>query len=165
MLLEHLRNAVRRERVWSDLFDEAMDKDTPRVGLHIAILVEPYLQFVLDRSKTVESRFSRKRSVPYGRVTPRDIVLLKRSSGPLVGACTVSAVWDYRLTPRTWAEIRERFGPAICPQGAFWEDRRDAVFATLMQITEARALPQLALPKRDRRGWVVLVDQPTPGLL
>jgi hypothetical protein len=156
---------VRRERVWSDLFEEVMAKDTPPVGLHIAILVEPYLQFVLNRSKTVESRFSRKRSVPFGRVTPGDVVLLKRSSGPLVGACTVSAVWDYRLTPTSWPEIRERFGPAICPQGAFWEDRREASFATLMQITEARALPQLALPKRDRRGWVVLIDQPTLGIL
>jgi hypothetical protein len=155
---------VQREQVWSDLYEEFAEERS-LVGLHIAVFVEPYLQFVLDRSKTVESRFSRKRSVPFGRVCPGDVVLLKRSSGPLVGACSVSAVWDYRLTPTSWSEIRGRFGPAICAQGTFWEDRRDASFATLMQITDARALPQLALPKRDRRGWVVLMDQKAPGLL
>jgi hypothetical protein len=164
-LLEHLRTAVRREQQWSELFEEVVAGNGPPVGLHLAILVEPYLQFVLDRSKTVESRFSRKRSAPFGKVSPGDVVLLKRSSGPLVGSCTVTAVWDYRLTPTSWSEIKQRFGPAICPQGPFWEDRREASFATLMQITEARALPQLVLPKRDRRGWVVLMDQRAPKLL
>ena len=94
-----------------------------------------------------------------------DILLLKRSSGPIVATCTVSAVWSYRLTPTTLAEIRERFGEAIQPQNGFWEDRADAAYATLMRVTEVRALPEVEIPKRDRRGWVVLRDQRVPQLL
>jgi hypothetical protein len=77
----------------------------------------------------------------------------------------VSDVWDYRLTPSTLVEIKDRFGPAICAQEGFWEDRREAAFATLMRIEGARALPDLSVPKRDRRGWVVLREQRDPELL
>ncbi len=70
-----------------------------------------------------------------------------------------------RLTPTAWMEIKQRFGQALCPQDGFWEDRQHASFATLMRIGEARALPHLNQPKRDRRGWVVLMDRRQPSLL
>jgi len=165
MLLQRLVTAAHRQPAWSELLGElVLDSQAPS-GLHLAILIEPYLQFILDHSKTVEARFSRNRCAPFGRVHPGDVLLLKRSSGPLVGVCKVSAVWDYRLTPNAWAEIKERFGHALCPQDGFWEDRQEAAFATLMRIDDARALPDLALPKRDRRGWVVLSDHRNPRLL
>ena len=164
MLLEHVRSAARRDSAWSAFFDEVMADEAP-VALHLAIFVEPYLQFVLDSSKTVESRFSRNGCAPFGRVHRGDVLLLKRASGPLVGACTVGDVWDYRLTPRAWAEIEGRFGSAICPQEGFWELKRQAAYATLMRISEPRALPAIDVPKRDRRGWVVLTDLREPRLL
>lgn len=165
MLLQHLRTASRGDRRWSELFDELFSEDRPPVALHLAILIEPYLRFVLDRTKTVESRFSRNGCAPFGKVHGGDVVLLKRSSGPIVGVCTVTDVWDYRLTPTSWSEIKQRFGQAMCLQDGFWEDRREASFATLMRIGETRTLPDLNLPKRDRRGWVVLMDQRAPSLL
>jgi hypothetical protein len=128
------------------------------VGIHLAVMLEPYLQFVLDGSKEVESRFSRNGCAPFERVAAGDVVLLKRSSGPIVGFCRISDVWDYRLTPGSLETIRDRFGPAICPQPGFWEQRRDAAFATLMRIDTVSPLPEMAIPKRDRRGWVVLRD-------
>jgi hypothetical protein len=165
MLLEYLRAAARDDPRWSELFDELFAEDRPPSALHLAILVEPYLRFVLDRSKTVESRFSRNGCAPFGRVQAGDVALLKRSSGPVVGVCTITGVWDYRLTSNAWSEIKQRFGSALCPQDGFWEDRCEASFATLMTIADARILPDLDLPKRDRRGWVVLMDQRVPSLL
>jgi len=165
MLLQHLRSAARREPKWSDALSALLDGDSAVVGVHLAILVEPYLRFVLDRTKTIESRFSRNGCPPFERVTAGDILLLKRSSGPIVGLCTVTDVWDYRLTPSTMSEIQNRFGRAICPQDGFWEDRRDAAFATLMRVDDARPLPDLVIPKRDRRGWVVLRDARVPELI
>jgi len=165
MLLSDLQSVARNDRVWSDVVDAHVRGSEDQIGIHLAIVLEPYLEFILDGSKSVESRFSRNGCAPFGRVTAGDIVLLKRSSGPVVGLCTVSDVWDYRLTASTLLEIKDRFGPAICPQHGFWEDRRDAAFATLMRIEGARPLPDLAVPKRDRRGWVVLRDHRVPELL
>ena len=36
------------------------------VQVHLAVMVEPYLSRVLDGSKTMESRFSRKKIAPWG---------------------------------------------------------------------------------------------------
>jgi hypothetical protein len=165
MLLQHLRMEARTRPGWSDLYDELFLADTAPFSIHLAILIEPYLGFVLDRTKTVESRFSRNGCVPFGRVQAGDVVLLKRASGPVVGTCAVVDAWDYRLTPTTWSEIKRRFGRAMCPQEGFWADRREASYATLMQIKNARSLPDLDIPKRDRRGWVVLRDRGLSDLL
>lgn len=165
MFLQHLQTATTRDPRWSDVLGAQFDSEEAEVGIHLAVVLEPYLQFILDHSKSVESRFSRNGCAPFGRVAAGDVVLLKRSSGPVVGLCTVSDVWDYRLKPETLLEIKDRFGPAICPQDGFWESRRDAVFATLMRIDGARSLPDLVIPKKDRRGWVVLRDQRVPELL
>ena len=165
MQLQDLQTVARHDHVWSGVVDSHVHGSDDEIGIHLAIMLEPYLEFILNGSKSVESRFSRNGCAPFGRVTAGDVVLLKRSSGPVVGLCTVSDVWDYRLTPSTLVEIKDRFGPAICAQDGFWEDRREAAFATLMRIEGATPLPDLFVPKRDRRGWVVLRDQRVPELL
>ena len=74
--------------------------------VHLAILVEPYLGLVLRGEKTVESRFAKVRCAPCGCVSREDLVLLKRSGGPVVGAFLVGSVWTYGLDPTAWREIR-----------------------------------------------------------
>lgn len=165
MFLDFLRSAARQEPKWRDVMQPLFDEDDEGVGIHIAVLVEPYLQFILDGTKTVESRFSRNGCAPFEQVASGDVVFLKRQSGPIVGACTMSDVWNYRLTPDTLADIRRRFGAAIKPQSGFWEGRVDAAFATLMRVTNVHPLPEVNIPKRDRRGWVVLRDSRVLQLL
>jgi ASC-1-like (ASCH) protein len=53
------------------------------------VFIEPYLQFILDGQKTVESRFSANRSAPYQQVGKGDVVLLKRTGGPVMGVGSV----------------------------------------------------------------------------
>jgi hypothetical protein len=143
---------------WAGRFGELARSSGVGAGrLHVAVFVEPFLRFVLEGRKTVESRFSVRRSAPFGRVRPGDVVLLKRSGGPVVGVCEISDVWFYRLDPGTWSEIRREFSEALCAQDpGFWRARERASFATLMAIGHARRLRPVAFPKRDRRGWVIV---------
>jgi hypothetical protein len=135
--------------------DEA--EDGARRGIHLAVLVEPFLEYILEGRKTVESRFSIRRVAPFDRVDSGDIVLLKRSCGPIVGLCEVSDVWFYHLDPASWLEIREDYGRALCIEDPeFWRTRQHTSFATLMRLQHTRELPPVPFPKRDRRGWVVL---------
>jgi hypothetical protein len=163
MDLDDVVAAARTEPAWGEAIEDVLGGQDR--GVHLAVLVEPYLQFVLDRTKTIESRFSRRRCPPFGRVSEGDVILLKRAGGPVIGLCTVSDVWSYQVEPGTLTEIRDRFGSAIQPQDGFWDDRREAAFATLMRVEGARTLPDIRVPKRDRRGWVVLREQRTPYLL
>ena len=125
-------------------------------GLHLAVLVEPYLSFIFEGKKTIESRFSLTRQAPFKQVKVGDIVVLKRSSGPVCGVCTVGAVWFYELDPASWSEI-EKYAQALCIDSSeFWEAKRQASFATLMLIENVQALPCFHIPKVDPRGWVVV---------
>lgn len=143
--------------IWESLLDEVISVDTSSIGIHLAIFTEPYLGYILDGRKTVESRFGVKRIAPYGQVSTGDILLLKKTGGPIVGLCKVSNVWFYNLNPDSWKKLRKEFSVALCAlDPEFWAQRELAAFATLMRINAVKSIRPVAFHKRDRRGWVVL---------
>lgn len=158
-MLDQVRERLRGDPSWSLELDAAEDRDMPG-SLHLAVFVEPYLQFILDGKKTVESRFSSNRCAPYRAVQAGDLVLLKRSGGPVEGICQVADVWSYRLDPASWDEIRSGFGRQLCiSDSEFWSEKSRASYATLMRIQRSRRLLPITVGKRDRRGWVILRTQ------
>ena len=137
----------------------AVHRPRAHVGVHLAIFVEPFLGFMLDGTKTIESRFALRRLAPYGQVSASDVVFLKAASGPVVGICQVGQVWNMTVDGLDdLASIRRRFGKAMRAESQdFWDSRRSAAFATLMKVSEVRTLRRpMSCPKKDRRGWVVL---------
>jgi hypothetical protein len=128
-------------------------------SLHLAVLTEPFLGWLLDGSKTIESRFSRIRCAPYGCLAEGDVVAVKKPGGPVTGAFQAGAVLSYQLIPSRVTEIRERFAAQIrACDDEFWRQRADCAYATLVQVRHAGMLPGLAFPKKDRRGWVQLTQ-------
>jgi len=127
------------------------------VGVHLAILVEPYLGLILEGKKTVESRFGVQRCAPHGQVAPHDIILLKRVSGPVVGICRVRETWFFDLKRTTIDALRARFSRPLCAEDpAFWAERAHTTLATLMSIDLVMSIDPIDVAKRDRRGWVTL---------
>jgi hypothetical protein len=161
-------NSLRGDLFWEPYLSKAISTDLSPVGIHLAIFNEPYLTYILENKKTVESRFGIKRCAPFGKVSIGDILLLKRSSGPIVGICKVTDVWFYYLTPNSWKYIRKEFTDRLCAQDpVFWEKRESASFATLMCISMVRNIQDTQFQKTDRRGWVILrspLYNPIPAL-
>jgi cytidylate kinase len=126
-------------------------------GVHIAVFVEPFLRLVIEGRKTIESRFSLTRRAPFKQVAVGDLVLLKKSGGPIVGSCRVAQTWFYAIDPASWKHIRTEFSQAICAEDPeFWSKRAEAKYATLLRIEDVRTFAPRTFPKKDRRGWVVL---------
>lgn len=126
-------------------------------SLHLAVLTEPFLGWVLDGSKSIESRFSRVRCAPYGTLTEGDVIAVKKPGGPVTGAFQAGQVSSYQLTPSRVTELRDRFAGQIrAHDDEFWRQRATCRYATLIQVRHVRALPGLAFPKKDRRGWAQL---------
>lgn len=168
------RVIVREDRNWKlALMDRLRTAclDTPfadslngrdAVGVHLAVFVEPYLSFLLHGQKTVESRFSINKHAPYEQVGDGDILVLKKSSGPVCGLCRITNVWFYRLDASSWLEI-ERYAQALCMDGSvFWQKKRGASFATLMHVEAVQRLEEFDIDKDDPRSWVVV--RPTPAI-
>jgi len=157
---DSIRRAVMNDGIWRRVLG-APGSDLPSCGVHLAIFVEPFLGYVLDGSKTVESRFSLNRCAPFGKVNQGDVLLLKRTGGPVIGIAQVRAVWSYHLDTSSWEVIRTRFKDALRAQDPeFWQKRSEASFATLMSIDHVLEFKPIEWKKRDRRGWVVVQAAP-----
>ena len=156
--IEALKERTRSHGVWEGYLGSLSTTGSTPFSVHLAVLLEPYLKFILEGTKTVESRFSKNRIAPYGVVESGDVVLLKRSGAKSVsGLCIVRRVWFYQLDNENLQVIKNDFSAGLRADGsAFWEQRQSARFATLMRISEVYRLPPIEIQKRDRRGWVVL---------
>jgi hypothetical protein len=149
--------AVQENPFWKNYLDRLISDDVSPYSLHLAVFVEPFLKYVLNGSKKIESRFSSVRCAPYQSVQKGDVVLLKKTGGPIVGICMVTNAWFYELEPESLAEIKQKYSEALCAQDpTFWEERKGALFASLMSVQHVQAIPPVLIEKRDRRGWVVL---------
>jgi hypothetical protein len=128
---------------------------------HLAVFVEPFLTFVLNGTKRVESRFSINDAAPYRRVHKGDVILIKASGGPIVGIAEAAEASSYQLDNEGLAGIRTAFGQALCIEGEeFWDAKKGACYATLIQLSMVSLTERIDCEKRDKRGWVTLRYEP-----
>ncbi len=124
-------------------------------GIHLGVFVEPFLEAIFDGRKTIESRFSIHRCAPFDCVLAGDVILLKRSGGPVVGVAFAGKARYYELNAKKLGDIREQFATKIyADDDGFWEARAEKRFATLIEIDGVSKIDTLEIDKRDRRGWV-----------
>lgn len=140
---------------WRDYFNS-----NPSNSVHLAVFVEPFLSFILDGVKTIESRFSITKRPPFNSVSPGDIILVKKSGGPIMAVCHASYIWYYKINKQSLGLIRSKFSGAICATDEFWESKANCAYATLIKIDNVVQIPPVPIDKRDRRGWVVLDKEP-----
>lgn len=145
------------DKFWENYLREQLSSKNHNASLHLAIFVEPYLQYILEGMKTIESRFSVKRSVPYNAIDKGDIIVMKKSGGPVLGICYVSEAWFYKLNRHSWHTLKKEYKKALCAhEPEFWNSRKNAAFATLIKIDKVKSISPLMCNKKDRRGWVIL---------
>ena len=157
-LLNALGDAAKNDSFWSEYLNSLSKKEKPSFSIHLGVFVEPFLRYILDGKKTMETRFSIVRCAPYDRVESGDVVLLKKSGGAVVGICRIRSARFYRLEKDSWDEIKT-FARDICAEDPeFWEQRKKASFATLMRIHNVKTITPITIKKRDRRGWVILTE-------
>ena len=157
LLMRNLIPAIQGNTFWEKYFSDMLSASELRSSIHLAIFVEPFLRYLLDGTKEIESRFSAVRCAPYRSVNKGDVVILKRTGGPVLGIGLVESAWFYELEPESWQDIRDNYARALCAlDPGFWEERKHASFATLIRIDQVQAIPPIRVEKRDRRGWVVI---------
>ncbi len=155
-LRSHLAASLGGDPAWDLALSRLAGGET---GLHLAVLTEPFCSWLLEGTKTIESRFSRVRCAPYGTLAEGDIVAVKKTGGPVTGAFQAGTVRSYQLTPARITELRDQYAAQLCASDdQFWADRADCIYATLADVTHVRLLPPWAFPKKDRRGWVQLTQ-------
>lgn len=139
--------------------NQLLDRIPNEGTLHLAVLQQPYLDLIVDGTKTIESRFNTKRAAPFGRVAVGDLVLLKEPGQPATNYFFAAATHSIDLAVEPLAEVRRQYASGICAQNEeeFWADRGASRYCTLVEVGERGGLPDFAVTKKDQRGWVTFV--------
>lgn len=153
-ILAEIREAADTHRDWESL-GVFSGRSSP-YGLHLAVMVEPFLTYILDGSKTIESRFSKNMIAPFKRVHEGDVVFLK--SGPLVASFRATSPEFIELDETERKRLARDHSDEIRADEEFWQARQGKNYATLIGISEVRPLTPVKVSKNDRRGWIVLRD-------
>jgi hypothetical protein len=128
--------------------------------VHLAIFHQPYLDLLLSGEKTADARLSKSRIVPFGQIETGDTVLLKLTSGPVLGCATVDKVYFFSdLAPEAIEELRSRYNSQLCFADDFWKQYRDARYGTLVSFRDVKRVQPIHVWSKGRSGWRVLDAQ------
>lgn len=126
---------------------------------HLAIFKGNAGDGILSGKKRIESRFSKRRDIPFGVVSSGDLVYIKPSGKDIIGQFRVKKVIFFDgLDIEEIREIRERWGKDLAVDESYWKGRENSRYATLIFIGDSSRFitSPVKIPKKDLRGWVVL---------
>ena len=131
---------------------------------HLAILAPGWTELILDGSKTIESRFTKVRCAPFGKVHEGDSVYMKESGGLVKGMFTVAKVetfehlTDAQICDLFYKEYREQiFSSLSASMQRPPEKWLTAKHATLIHVSDPIAFDKpFPYKQKGRSAWLVL---------
>jgi len=128
--------------------------------IHLAIFYKEYLKKILNKEKTIESRFSKIKCQPFESVKEGDLIFLKESSGPILGKAVVDKVIFYsQLDFSKIKNIVDKYNYGICMENSFLQKISRSKYGTLIFLRDITKIKPIYLTKRNRVSWIVL-DSP-----
>ncbi len=135
-------------------------KATTAAREHVAIVHPWVAEAILAGTKTIESRFSRDKRPPFGRIARGEDLYFRVAGGGYAVRASIKKVQCLEnLTPTLVAEIENEYRDAIGGDDAYWQAARQARCATLVHLGRCEAVcegPSLDRQRGDRRAWFVL---------
>lgn len=156
-LIEHLIKELSNTESWNSIIEKLLHNSP--IGIHLAIFNEPFLSLLLNGEKKIESRFSINRVPPFMKVAKGDVILIKEAGGPIIGLFLAGEVRYFQnLKPNLLIDIESKYGNMICTSydDEFWESRKAAKYATLINVEMIKELYPFKDGKSDKTGWSVI---------
>jgi len=119
---------------------------------HIAIMHDGPLDALLDGRKTIESRWSVRRSAPYGRVHSGDTIYFKRSGGLVEAYAPVRDVVTFDNLNEVSAErvLRQHYQKLGASVASLRDYAQGKKYCTLIFLEKAHKTTPFAI---DRAGF------------
>ena len=143
------------ENLEKQLSNNDMNKIKNR-KVHLGIFGEPYLTYMLEGKKTIESRFSKNKIAPYNQITNNDIILIKKSSGDVWGYFTIKDVLFFDLNITSIDEIKLKYNKQLCVDETIWTTKKNSNYATLIIIDNLVKLKPFHINKKGMQTWIKL---------
>lgn len=111
---------------------------------------------MLDGKKTVESRFSKNRILPYKQISKDDVVIVKKSGGDIVAYFTIKEVIFYDLNAVSIDEIKSNYQSRLRVDESFWIGKKDCNWESLIFIDKIFKIKPFRINKKGMQAWVKL---------
>lgn len=122
---------------------------------HVAIMSKQFgdlISKILNKEKTIESRWSKNKISPYNKTKSGDTVYFKNSGEPIIAKAKVSKVLQFdNLNHKKFEYIIKNFGKQICLQNTKYDAwYKSKNYITLIFLTD----PQTVKPFNvDKSGF------------
>lgn len=128
---------------------------------HLAVLHREYLDKIISGEKTIESRLTRTRRAPWGKIKTGDTIYFKQSSGPIRAVAKAGKVLTLTdLTPDALAELRAKHNDKITGSDATWATKQRARYGTLIWLSDVRQTSDgPIIPPLYGAAWVCNPEQ------
>ncbi len=149
-ILNEIKNNLKTQLSLSD-YNKIKDKT-----IHLGIFKEPYLSLMINGFKTIESRFSQKCLIPFKHISKKDIVMIKSSSGPVIGYFTIKDIKFFSLKETNINDIKLKYNKYLCLKEEFWQDKKNSNYATLIFVDKIYLLNPFKISKKGMQSWIIL---------
>ena len=130
--------------------------------IHIAVLMKPYLDLVLEGAKTVECRLTKQAMAPFDAIETGERIYFKQSAGPYrARAIADHVLFECDLTPARIRQIKRDYNDVLCGDDAFWHWKRDSRFCTLIWLKDVEPTDTgPAIRSLQGVAWLTLDEEP-----
>lgn len=127
-----------------------------------------YLDLILSGAKTAEARLSKTRREPYASLAEGEWVYFKQVGGSILARAVAARVHRFELDgPARVERVRRRFERRLGGPSAYWAERVDARYATIIELAGVEPVetdPAWFRPQNGRSAWRVFESGgPRPG--
>lgn len=123
---------------------------------HIVILKKKYYDKILSGEKTIESRWSYNKCLPYLKVNVGDELLIKECGKDVEVIATVCKVEFYELNPQLVDTLRIKYGKEIgSDKIEDWLGTMNKKYCSLVWFNDVKKVSPFKVKKSNGAGWMI----------
>lgn len=125
---------------------------------HLAILSKKpnFLDLILKRKKTIESRWYQTKRTPWNKIKPNDILFFKESGEPVTAKASVSKVLQFNLKQTKPKDIINKYGKQI---GINYSKQLEKNYAILIFLKNPKKIKPFKINKEgygNMSAWITV---------
>ena len=125
-------------------------------NFHLAIMHQPYLDYIIKGKKKIETRFFLQKRPPYNCINENDIIFFKKVGGDIYCSCKIKKCSKYNLHLTDKNMLISKYYDDVCMSKECWREKLQKNFALFISIGKLFFFDKpITITKRDRRPWVV----------
>ena len=126
---------------------------------HLAILSKKpnFLDLILKRKKTIESRWYQTKRTPWNKIKKGDVIFLKNSGEPVTARADVERVLQFDLRHKRVKDIIDRYGKQICINSTKGLTNKN--YCILIFLKNPKTIPKFNIDKSgygNMSAWITV---------